>query len=360
MAEPIEERMVDKIKKLLDRAAHPNTPEPEAEACLRRADDLMVKYSIDQALLNAAKSKEEREKPERRDVDLFEASHPLRGDLSVIAGALASLCDVRVVRISGDKHAVVGYAADIDYFELVFLGVRNQFQQRMFPQWDPEGDLDRNIYQFKVAGYKWAEIWHIGATKHSTPMPCSCPPNDGGWFIRAYKRHAKKIGDDKPITTQRFDAYRKSYRAGFVETINERVRTMVWNRKQNVDSSGSGAEVALRDRRQDVLNLLYDEFPGLRPKTKEQLRREAQEEAEKRRKEAEEYKRWYEGLTPRQREAEDRKRERQEAANARWWADFERRNRTDHQGYGAGRSAAAQADLSGGRNTVGRSKEIDR
>lgn len=361
MTEP-EERTVERIRKLLDRAAHPNTPEGERDACLAKADDLMVKYSIDQALLNQSRSKEEREKPERRDIEFFDASSPLRGGLSTILEELARLCDVRVVRLSNArKHATVGFSADIDYLELLFLSVRNDFQQKMFPKWDPDGDLDENIYRFKVAGYKWIQIWKTGAQQHRTPMPCTSPPKDGGYLIRAYKRHAKKVGDARPIATQSFDRYRASYAAGFVNTINERVTTMTAHRRTEEASSGSGAEVALRDRRADVLEALYVEFPFLRPPSDEELERDAAEARARREREQAEFDAWWAKATEAQKNKYYREQERKQRDYARWEAEYHRRHRVDPEGYGAGSRAAASIDLSGGRNNLGsQGREIGR
>ncbi|HKS46726.1 MAG TPA: DUF2786 domain-containing protein [Amycolatopsis sp.] len=46
--------MTAKVRALLDRAEHPNTPEPEREAAMAKAYELMAKHSIDRAALAAA------------------------------------------------------------------------------------------------------------------------------------------------------------------------------------------------------------------------------------------------------------------------------------------------------------------
>lgn len=354
MTDPSEERMISKIQKLLDRAAHPNTPEHEANSALAMADMLMAKYALDEAMIQAAKSPEEREKPERRDVQFFDPSSPLRGELAQILRLLSDLTEVKVVRLaSTPKHAAVGFAADIDYLELLFTSVRNQFQQKMYPKWDPEGSIDENIYHFKIAGYKWYDIWREGATKHRTPMPFNPPPKDGGAMIRAYKRHAAAVGDDRVISTQRFDAYRESYKAGFVHALWDRVYTMTQGRTEAMATAGSGAEIAIRDKRQDVLEALYFEFPELRPETPEQIQARLDQERAEARKRQEEHQAWLDGLTPKQRAAYYRKLERDEAASARYWARQDARNARDHQGFAAGKAAASSMDLSGGRNNIG-------
>lgn len=352
MTQP-EDRMIDRIQKLLDLASAPGTPEHEAALALARADDLMLKYSIDQAILNSRLSKDEKEAPERRDVHLFEPWHQLGGSLDILLEQLAELADVKFARISEGKHALVGYRSDIDYLELLFISVRNQFQQKMFPKWDSSLGLDANIYNYKVAGYKWIEIWRIGAQQHKTSMPFSPPPNDGGRMIRAYKRHAATIGDTRAISTQRFDAYRRSYAAGFVNMIEDRIRKMTEHRRDEEHSSGSGAEVALRDRRADVLQAFYDEFPDQRPLSPEERRRQREEMLARQAAEAKAHQEWLDSLTPAQRDAYYRKEERERRANERWHADYMRRYARDHQGYSAGTRAAAAADLSGGRNNLG-------
>lgn len=45
----VEQRILDRIKKCLQRANHPNTPEAEAKAAWRMASRLMVQYNVTQA-----------------------------------------------------------------------------------------------------------------------------------------------------------------------------------------------------------------------------------------------------------------------------------------------------------------------
>lgn len=346
-----EERMLSRIKKLLDRAAHPGTPAPEAESCLATADAMMTKYAIDEAMLNAARSPEERLRPERRDLTLFEPYGPLRGSLDTIMRQLAELCDVAVARIGGGKHAVVGFTADIDYFEMLFMSVRLTFQSRMFPRWDPTADTDLNVYSFKLAGYKWLDIYKA-AHDAGTRLGYSAPPNDGGAMIRAYKRHAKRVGDTRQIRTQRFDAYRESYKSGFVNTIAERVYTQRKDRANAESASGSGAELVLRDKRADVLEAFYVDFPSHRPISDEEAERQMAEwRAERAAEEAAEAERRA-ALTDEQRDLEDRMRERKEAEDQRRWAAYDAKNRSDRDGYAAGSAAAQSLDLSGGRNNL--------
>lgn len=350
-----EESIIQRVTKLLERAAHVATPPEEADSCIAMADKMMEKYSIDQAMLQASRSKEEREVPERRDEELFGYGQ-LSEHLGSISDALSGLCDVIVVRIADDKHAIIGFNSDIDYFLMLFNTVRIQFQAKMYPRWDNSLTLDHNIYNFKIAGYRWIDIWREGATRNDKPMPCVSPPKDGGYMIRAYKRHAALIGDTRHIKTQRFDAYRASYASGFVNTVIDRVASQTQSREQA--ASAGGAALAVRDRRTDVREAFYAEFPGSRPLTAEQMaawraaaqaRRAAEEEAERVRRA---------GLTDKQREMEDRKQERINAANERYWANYDRRHARDADGYSAGRRAAASLDLSGGRNNLGRTREI--
>lgn len=57
-----EDSYAAKIAKLLARAEHPNTPEPEADACLAKAQELMLTYAIDQDLIDRARGKERSDK----------------------------------------------------------------------------------------------------------------------------------------------------------------------------------------------------------------------------------------------------------------------------------------------------------
>ncbi|HMC69102.1 MAG TPA: DUF2786 domain-containing protein, partial [Mycobacteriales bacterium] len=50
----VDDRILERVRKLLARAEHPTTPAAEAEACSEKAATLMSRYVIDQAMLDAA------------------------------------------------------------------------------------------------------------------------------------------------------------------------------------------------------------------------------------------------------------------------------------------------------------------
>jgi hypothetical protein len=50
----VDDRILERVRKLLARAEHPATPPAEAESCSAKAAELMSRYVIDQAMLDAA------------------------------------------------------------------------------------------------------------------------------------------------------------------------------------------------------------------------------------------------------------------------------------------------------------------
>src|SRR3954454_13937094 len=52
----VDDRVLERVRKLLARAEHPATPPAEAEACSEKAAALMSRYVIDQAMLDSSRS----------------------------------------------------------------------------------------------------------------------------------------------------------------------------------------------------------------------------------------------------------------------------------------------------------------
>lgn len=57
------EKIISRIQKLMALAEHANTSDTEREAFLDKADELMARHMVDEALLRQSQSPEERRTP---------------------------------------------------------------------------------------------------------------------------------------------------------------------------------------------------------------------------------------------------------------------------------------------------------
>jgi hypothetical protein len=85
MSTNTEQSIIEKVRAILDRANHPNTPQPEAETAFTLAQKLITKYNLDESALLDAQNIEEG--IERAHIDIF-GSYALRR--LCVAGAVAT------------------------------------------------------------------------------------------------------------------------------------------------------------------------------------------------------------------------------------------------------------------------------
>jgi hypothetical protein len=335
MIEPTESQL-DKVRKLIALANGASTDD-ERELALSKADAIMTKYAIDAAMLAVAKPAE-RVAPTSRRVKLYAWSEEFNKQFIRLVRSLEDHYRIRAVRhidVVGE-YTLIGYGADLDYFELVWTQVYLSFIARMEPSWDSNATEDSNVYRLKTAGIKWERI----ATLGGFDWP------DGGRLKRAYRRECARLGEQPIPHTQRHAAYRLSYAAGFVARIVERTYRQEETRNATV-SATPGAEVALRDRAAYVDDLLYQLFPALRPMTKEELERynaaQAQRSAALQAK--------LDAMTPDERAKYEARQAREEAQWAKqYYKDQAAQARLrDYAGEAAGRTAADSVDLAVGK-----------
>ena len=340
---------LERVRKLLAQAEDKAATADESESFQQAANRLMAKYAIDEALAREGMSKEEREKPVAREIKLFDvAGYEFRNEYSTVIAWLKRVCRVEVVNMRQiGVYYVAGFNADVHYFEMLWTTIHLSWISALRPSWN-EKEFDQSVYNFVLAGYKWKEIAEkAGIEWHRTKY-------DGGRLKRAYTRYCKAHGITPESHTQRHDAYRRSFARSFSNRIAYRLMDMF---TENEDGEkAAGAEVAIRDRHSDVLDMVYETFPGLRPLSDEEYARLRAEEEERERKKQEEFDRWFAGLTEKQQQEhmarQAREQERQARRSDRYWDEFDRRN-NDSRGSSLGRQAADSVDLTAGRGNVG-------
>lgn len=125
-AGPASERMLARIRALLAKAEGTEFAE-EAEALSARAQELMARYSIDQALLAADAGRADRPDGRRIAVD-----NPYEGPKTSLLQAVATANRSRVIWSKEVGLAtVVGFAADLDAVEVLFTSLLVQADSAM-------------------------------------------------------------------------------------------------------------------------------------------------------------------------------------------------------------------------------------
>lgn len=341
-----EEKIMSRVQKLLATAEHENTSQEEREAALAMADKLMTKYAIDEAMLAASQKPEERRKPVREDVDLFDLNSVHSQRFRTILSEIARTTRVRAALSYRNGTVVLaGFAEDVQYTQMLFHTIHFAFLNSLQPSWDGDRGFDENVYRLKEAGIKWVSIANMAnRSGEEVPWP------DGGRLIRAYKRHCKKIGVEPTNHTQRHEAYRTSYAESFTQRICERLEDMRRAAKEQAGET-TGAEVALRDQSQMVDDLWFEMFPSMKPPSEEEMEAQRRKWAEEARLKAEQEAAWWASLTPAQQAKHQAKieeeRRKEAAADERYWkkrAKEEDRN-WDSTGARRGAKAAEQVDL---------------
>lgn len=345
------EGILEKVRKLLVLAQNEAATADEREAFEAKANKLMARYAIDQAILESLMTKEEKERPVAREFKLFDITgYRWNNHYDMIIRALERLCRVKTVNLQSREIGlwfVAGYSVDVEYFEMLWTTIHLSWVSALNPKWNKtaEADDDENVYRFVTAGYKWKEIAEAGG--YDWP--------DGGKLKRAYNRYCKAHGITPASHTQRHDAYKLAFADAFQDRIRTRISRMVI---ENEDSAQAtvGAEVALLDRHADVVEAVYEVYPYMRPKTKEEMEK-IQQDYDERQAEANRLLREkLAAMTDKQREAffdkEERRQERDARSADRYW-ERQAQRRSDSRGSQAGTKAADSVDLRAGSGTLG-------
>ncbi|QLF84542.1 hypothetical protein SEA_RIE18_60 [Microbacterium phage Rie18] len=392
-----DEKILDRVAKLLALAEHPNTPGPEAEIALLQANKLIAKHAIEEALLRQHQTVGERRALVNKQI-VVGAGSGFSSTLRTVLHYAADANRVSVAFLTNGSAVLFGADEDVAWVEMLFSMIKLQFLMKIEPKWQEALSYDENVYNFKVAGYSWAAINDVSVkaggrdarkwvTTRGRINNVSEFPEDpetepvweplyswdksefrnvqvededhegtiawgsweapteklGGILIAAYKRWAANIGDDSPVTTQSHRAYRRTYADAFSARMAQRFLKMKEENEAEMDTI-PGAALAIRDMRKEAKEAMWDMFPDLSPEAAA-ARRKAEYERQQR--EDAERQAMLDAMTPKQREAflekEERAKRRQDE---KYWRDLQRGPRADQGARRRGEAAANSVDLS--------------
>lgn len=109
-----------KVEALLATANHPGTPQHEAETASAMAEKLMMKHSLDESMLNAAKGAGQRGKVTSIKVEITGSYAGMR---AILLNEVSNANRCKAIRLCGGKHqilAVYGYQAAIDNVQAMY------------------------------------------------------------------------------------------------------------------------------------------------------------------------------------------------------------------------------------------------
>lgn len=288
-------KLLDKVRKLIAKAEDCENPDStaynlaEGQAYRTMADGLILKYAIDEAMLNESRPEAERTRPTSLDFPLIN-DDDLLGWLTSIIGRLARFTRTRVrnyTHFDKDQHVwmsrVYGFESDVRYFEFLYTTMRLHMFDALRPKVDPALSLEDNAYNFHEAGYNWLEIaqaygWYkVSNAKKGLPTPYQivrdardhhpeAPWYDdsvtlyyqpstheigpatqvGSHFKRAYHRAVKARGETpKIINASSSETYRNSAAQGYFNTLARMMQRTERDR-------GTGTDVILANYAEQV------------------------------------------------------------------------------------------------------------
>jgi hypothetical protein len=129
----LHDQALERVRKLLAVAEHPNTPPAEADTAARAAERLIVKHAIDTAVLDAKQSRHAKPVLRRITVD-----PPYASAKTHLLGTVADAYGVRAVTIQRPYEpqvvSLVGFDSDLDLVDLLYTSLLLQAATSMLRQ----------------------------------------------------------------------------------------------------------------------------------------------------------------------------------------------------------------------------------
>lgn len=246
-----DDKMLDRVRKLLAKAEKAGS-EHEAEAFTAKAQELILKYAIDEAMLQQSG-----EKPgERIIAHTVTVKGYARAKLSLMHRVARGL-GMRSVQYSNDragwsegKGQVVGWESDVAAFEVLFASLQMQATteaKREFAR------LKNNWPALRAARDEWVGLASIHDTEwwreHSEVGTDSYIPRRA-WRDQFLAEHPEPEDPGRVMPHGR--AFMQSFLIGYADVIGRRLMSQRTTAVKDAEQERPGAAVAVRDRGQAV------------------------------------------------------------------------------------------------------------
>lgn len=249
----------DKRKKMLKRVAdliakaEGTEFSAERDALRNKADDLMVRYAIEEAELARDQGRNLKAEVEKKSMSVAGPDSPYRQQLIDLHWSLVRHSRCQAVyhgmrsNVSQPVYAtVVGMPADLEYVEMVFTSLRLQMVNELEPVYDHGKTLQENVYEMRNAGMKNSRIEE------------QCGLSGGSAVRKHYEAECAERGE-QPRKNVNPKMAKRSFSEGFVMQVANRLAAL--KRRQEEDKGTGTALVPVNDAVQEV----YDEmFPDVK------------------------------------------------------------------------------------------------
>lgn len=278
------DKVLDKIRGLIAKAEsleESSDPDQlnEALACRNRADAMMQKYAVEEWQARAAAPVAS--KPDRIKIKIGEDGNPFLGEMAGLINIVSQFCKCSSVwMVGGGKYTedkqefcwVYGYESDLRYFEMLFTTLFLHMNGAIFPKPDFNKTLGENAYELHNAGLNWLDIARMYGWYEVQPLPHEpvagmfVNRNTGervswhgsvGKIKKAYTAEITRRGEKFfRISPNGSETYRRNAAQGYIARINQRLHEVAGKR-------GSGAELVLADKSQNITALMNEHFGNL-------------------------------------------------------------------------------------------------
>jgi len=254
-----------KVQGLLSKAEHANTGEAEADAFRGKAEELMQRYRIEESML--INSGTGNAVPVLKTWGVCASDSPFVNTLYALMYYVCEHSGVRMTYTWGPDPdndgkrsllaKMVGYESDLRYAIMLYVTIHMTFSGKMEPKFDAALSDEDNVYALRNSGVSRARIAVImgWGDMHDGPSHAK--------VTKVYKKACERRGED-PLLVGRGNSltlFRESYAQAFTAEINRRLKAM--RTQAGVNNAG---ELVLANRKENVAEAFYNEFPELRPK----------------------------------------------------------------------------------------------
>lgn len=261
------DRMLTKVQGLLRQADHPNTGPTEAQTFRAKAEALMMRYRIDEAML--AQAPDSGVKPKWGEFLVCAYGSEYRYYYRYLAEAVLEHCGVRgvVEYVRGDgpnddgswaselRCDFVGFESDLRLVRILYTECMLAFQSRLEPGYDANLSPQINAYRMRRAGMEWNRICEAlfgpGTGEHRFRLRAR----------RMFLKESDLQGTDPSPSLgmgTNMRVFRESYSNGFYSELASRLRRMRSSRWNTADTVLAGRTEAI-----DIA--FYERYPQYAP-----------------------------------------------------------------------------------------------
>lgn len=262
------DKIMDRVRKMLARADHPNTPGPEADLCRARAEKYMTQYRIEEeALIADGGAVSDLITPVAKRINVYPRGSKYSDVYTALITYAMHHVGARGVWVGYDTDEdgitsrvleVFGYEIDMRYMEVLFTNARIIFADRMEPKYDPSLSDDDNVYRLRSSGIERIRV--------AAMMGWGEPGTGKGGGARvtsAYKRACAARGEEPVLTGQGMQV--ADFRQVYAESFKNEFFSRLWRARQAADVDLKEGGIVLADREGRVDEAVYQRYPDLRP-----------------------------------------------------------------------------------------------